>query len=284
MGNFGTAVNSLLGTYTKCLSLLKGFPKDEDSATLSETRSTLSISLRSDRARVRREYASRLSQDGSRFEKGDVVILKPVPAPARSALRRIVRKLTNTLADVVRSFHDPKGQPINCESLLALSTGSSLDAVRAMNDLSTRVGSTSSSSSRGSIVSRGRQRSRRHSQKTGAKSKRRSTEERSNKRDKTRGKKSTTHSHTHSRRRTSSDRRHYQHGSTSRHSLEIKGPHNRVSIVTIASDSTKLGEIRRRFSKQMPLEEYENMAAYPLYAYHAQEAPVRKKWWNPFRR
>ncbi|KAL5609924.1 hypothetical protein FOVSG1_004605 [Fusarium oxysporum f. sp. vasinfectum] len=93
MGNFGTAVNSLLGTYTKCLSLLKGFPKDEDAGTLSETRSTLSTSLRSDRARVRREYASRLSQDGSRFEKGD--------APARSALRRIVRKLTNTLADVL---------------------------------------------------------------------------------------------------------------------------------------------------------------------------------------
>ncbi|KAF6522820.1 hypothetical protein HZS61_014348 [Fusarium oxysporum f. sp. conglutinans] len=34
MGNFGTAVNSLLGTYTKCLSLLKGFPKDEDAGTL----------------------------------------------------------------------------------------------------------------------------------------------------------------------------------------------------------------------------------------------------------
>ncbi|EMT66370.1 hypothetical protein FOC4_g10006774 [Fusarium odoratissimum] len=257
MGNFGTAVNSLLGTYTKCLSLLKGFPKDEDAGTLSETRSTLSTSLRSDRARVRREYASRLSQDGSRFEKGD--------APARSALRRIVRKLTNTLADVVRSFHDPKGQPINCESLLALSTGSSLDAVRAMNDLSGRVGSTSSSSSRGSIVSRGRQRSRQRS-----------------KREKTRSKKPTSQSR--SRRRTSSDRLHRQHGSRSRQPPEIKGPHNRVSIVTFASDSTKLGEIRRRLSKQMPLEEYENRVAYPLYAYHAQEAPVRKKWWNPFRR
>jgi hypothetical protein len=192
-----------------------------------------------------------------------------------------VRKLTNTLADVVRSFQDPKGQPINCESLLALSTGSSLDAVRAMNDLSSRVGSTSSSSSRGSIVSRGRQRSRRHSQKTGIKSKRRSTEERS-KREKTRSKKPTSQSR--SRRRTSSDRLHRQHGSRSRQPPEIKGPHNRVSIVTIASDSTKLGEIRRRLSKQMPLEEYENRVAYPLYAYHAQEAPVRKKWWNPFRR
>jgi hypothetical protein len=194
-----------------------------------------------------------------------------------------VRKLTITLADVVRSFHDPKGQPINSESLLALSTGSSLDAVRAMNDLSTRVGSTSSSSSRGSIVSRGRQRSRRHSQKTGTKSKRRSTEERS-KRGKTRSKKPTSHSHSRGRRQTSSGQRHHRHGPRSRHSPEIKGPHNRVSIVTVATDSTKLGEIRRRLSKQMPLEEYENRVAYPLYAYYAQEAPVRKKWWNPFRR
>ncbi|KAF4451925.1 hypothetical protein F53441_5244 [Fusarium austroafricanum] len=144
MGNFGTAVTSLLDTYTKCLSLLKGVHNNDDGAgTLSEIRSTLSSSLRSDRTRVRRAYVSRLSQDGSRFEQGD--------APARSALRRIVKKLTNTLADVVRSFQDPKGQPINCESLLALSNGSSLDAIRTMDDLSSRVGPTANPSSRGSI-------------------------------------------------------------------------------------------------------------------------------------
>jgi pectin methylesterase-like acyl-CoA thioesterase len=71
MGNFGAAVTSLLDTYTKCLSLLKGTRNQEDDGALHDTHSALSASLRSDRARVRRVYASRLSKDGSRFEKGD---------------------------------------------------------------------------------------------------------------------------------------------------------------------------------------------------------------------
>ncbi|KAG8676010.1 hypothetical protein FPOAC1_002006 [Fusarium poae] len=132
MGNFGTAVTSLLDTYTKCLSLLKGTRNHDDGAS-SDTHSTLSASLRSDRARVRRVYASRLSKDGSQFERGD--------APARSALRRIVKKLTTTLTSIVS--HDGKRQPVRYESLLALSNGSSIEAVRTMNDLSSRVGSRS---------------------------------------------------------------------------------------------------------------------------------------------
>ncbi|KPA43885.1 hypothetical protein FLAG1_03143 [Fusarium langsethiae] len=132
MGNFGAAVTSLLDTYTKCLSLLKG-TRNQDDGALHDTHSALSASLRSDRARVRRVYASRLSKDGSRFEKGD--------APARSALRRIVKKLTTTLTNIVS--HDEKRQPVRYESLLALSNGSSIEAVRTMNDLSSRVGSRS---------------------------------------------------------------------------------------------------------------------------------------------
>ncbi|EKJ70608.1 hypothetical protein FPSE_09118 [Fusarium pseudograminearum CS3096] len=140
MGNFGTVVTSLLDTYTKCLSLLKG-TRNPDDGTLSDTHSTLSASLRSDRARVRRVYASRLSKDGSRFEKGD--------APARSALRRIIKKLTSTLTNIVS--HDGKQQPVRYESLLALSNGSSIEAVRTMNDLSSRVGSRSTIS-QGSVT------------------------------------------------------------------------------------------------------------------------------------
>ncbi|KAJ4263184.1 hypothetical protein NW762_006806 [Fusarium torreyae] len=269
MGNFGTAVTSLLDTYTKCLSLLKGF-RNDDAGTLSETRSTLSTSLRSDRARVRRAYSSRLSQDGSRFEKGD--------APARSALRRIVKKLTTTLTDVVRTFHDPKGQPVNYESLLALSNGSSLDAIRTMNDLSSRVGSTISPSSRGSIVSRGRQRSRRHkhNQQTGTRSERRS--EGRSKRDRTKSKQSA------SRRGRASADRHSRQGSGGRQTPEILAAHKRVSIMTTSSDSTKLGEIRRRLSKQRPDEGYGKKVAYPLYSYHTEEVQARRKWWNPFKR
>ncbi|KAI6776129.1 hypothetical protein HG530_000074 [Fusarium avenaceum] len=261
MGSFGTAVASLVDTYTKCLSLLKG-ARNSEAGVSSETRSTLSTSLRSDRARVRRAYASRLSQDGSRFEKGDT--------PARSALRRIVKKLTTALAEVVHSSHGRKGQAINYETLAALSNGSSSDAIRAMSDLSSRVGSTTST------VSRGRQRSRRHSHKPVTKSERHS-QGRSKKRDKTRSSKPASH-----RGRPSVDR-HHRKDRKDRHSPEILATH-RISILTTSSDSTKLGEIRHRLSKQRPIEEFENKVAYPLYAYHTEEVPVRKKWWNPFRR
>ncbi|RGP72831.1 hypothetical protein FLONG3_6570 [Fusarium longipes] len=106
MGNFGAAVASLLDTYTKCLSILKGVRNHNDGIS-SDTHSTLSTSLRSDRARVRRAYVSRLSKDGSRFEKGDT--------PARSALRRIVKKLTTTLDGILGSPQDGKN-PLEYES------------------------------------------------------------------------------------------------------------------------------------------------------------------------
>ncbi|KAM5356376.1 hypothetical protein ACJ41O_003022 [Fusarium nematophilum] len=141
MGNFGAAVTSLLDTYTKCLSLLKSF-RSADEETTSETRSTLSSSLRSDRAKIRWAYSSRLSLNGARFEKGD--------APARSSLRRIVKRLNAALANVVHALGGHERQPVDFQSLQALSNGSSLDAIRTINKLSSRLGSTASSSSRGS--------------------------------------------------------------------------------------------------------------------------------------
>ncbi|KAF4968566.1 hypothetical protein FZEAL_10374 [Fusarium zealandicum] len=261
MGNFGAAVASLLDSYTKCLSLLRGF-RSQDEQTSSESRSTLSKSLQSDRARVRRVYSSCLSQNGARLEKGD--------APARSALRRIVKKLTTALADAVHSLGGHERRPVNYESLLALSNGSSLDAVRTINDLSGRVGSTTGSSSRGSVVSRGRQKYRHHGKPTETRSQRRS--EGQPKRDKTRSKKPA------SRRGTRSADRHRQPSSIP----EASGARNRISIVTMSSDSTKLGEVRRRLSKQRPLDRDEKIVSYPLYSCHAEETQSRKKWWKPF--
>ena len=193
-----------------------------------------------------------------------IMNLKRTLAPARSALRHIVKRLTTALTNVVCSSRDGKGQPLNYESLLALSNGSSLDAIRTINDLSSRVASRSQSS----VVSRGRQRSHRHDHKAGNKSERRSERKK----------------HT-SRRGQSSVDRHRRRSSRSRHSPDKSAPHNRVSIVTIQSDSTKLGEIRRRLSKQIPTETYEDMAAYPhYYSYQNEEKQARKKWWNPFKR
>jgi hypothetical protein len=197
------------------------------------------------------------------------VKLKNAIAPARSALRRIVKKLTTALTEVVRSSHGRKGQAINYETLAALSNGSSSDAIRTMTDLSSRVGSASA-------VSRGRQRSRRHNHKLVTKSERHS-QGKSKKRDKTRSSKPASH-----RGRPTVDRHHRQ-DRKGRHSPELLATH-RISILTTSSDSTKLGEIRHRLSKPRPTEEFGNKVAYPLYAYHTEEVPVRKKWWNPFRR
>jgi hypothetical protein len=201
--------------------------------------------------------------------------LKHALAPARSALKRIVKKLTTTLTDIICSSRDGKRQPVRYESLVALSNGSSIEAIRTMNDLSSRVGSRSTIS-QGSVVSRGRQRSHRHDQKARNRSKKHS-EGRSKSHTKERKESS-------SRQQRSPVDRHRQRSSKGRHSPDKPTPHQRVSILTISSDSTKLGEIRRRLSKQRPVEDYENMAAYPLYSYHNEAVQTRKRWWNPFRR
>jgi hypothetical protein len=71
---FGEAVSTLLDTYTNCLSLLKAFKRRGSGASAydhDDQRSLLRRSLRADRAKVQRAYSARLSQCGSRLEKGD---------------------------------------------------------------------------------------------------------------------------------------------------------------------------------------------------------------------
>jgi hypothetical protein len=70
---FGEAVSTLLETYTNCLSLLRAFKRHGGGSVRErdEQRSLLRRSIRDDRARVQRAYSSRLSQCGSRLEKGD---------------------------------------------------------------------------------------------------------------------------------------------------------------------------------------------------------------------
>ena len=68
MGSFGNAVTSLLDVYTKYLSLLEQHRQNGRS---DKSRRKLGSSIRSDRARVRRAYATSLSQQGASFERGD---------------------------------------------------------------------------------------------------------------------------------------------------------------------------------------------------------------------
>lgn len=87
---FGDSVSALLDTYNNCLSLLKAFSRknsQDASRRASEgddQQALLRHSLKTDRKKVKRAYSSRVSQAGSRFEKGDCEIIN-VPGPTRGA-------------------------------------------------------------------------------------------------------------------------------------------------------------------------------------------------------
>ncbi|OAA64547.1 hypothetical protein SPI_03194 [Niveomyces insectorum RCEF 264] len=171
---FGDGVNALLETYAKCLALLRVFGAaptpaasgaaagaSPASAAASQT-SVLSRSLQADRAKVQQVYLTRLSETGSRLEKGD--------ERSRSALRRIVRRLTDALVRLVsfgseRRSSNSNGSNgsgedrplLNYEALRALSNASRNDAIEAIDALSVRLNSRSSrsgQSSRSSLAGR----------------------------------------------------------------------------------------------------------------------------------
>lgn len=209
--------------------------------------------------------------------------LKYTPVPARSTLRRIIKKLTAALTDVAKALGGRRPETvIDYESLMALSNGTSVEAIRTINNLSSRLSSSGSSS----IVSRGRARSRRHHQKSGTRSE--APPSKSGKsgklgksgkppnESKIRGGKSAVRQGHHSvdEYRAQSSRRR-----CSPNALEKR---HRASILTMSSDSTKLGEIRRRGSRDAVRREYSKVT-YPLCSHPPDESKGRNRWRNPFR-
>jgi hypothetical protein len=261
--SFGDAVASLLDTYSRCLALLKGLGRGErtiDVEAMDDAASILSKSIRSDKSYVRRAYDSGLKRRGASFEKGD--------SAARSSLRRVVRKLTSTLANLMRTF---TSQPVDHASLMSLSNASRLDAIRTMSDLSSRVGSTTSlrsTRSRKSTKSRsGRQKSRSHDGVTEAKDpSRRHRSKSSKERPKERPKSDVT----------KNDRE--------AAAAAAAAYNKRISVATMSSESTKLGEIRAA-RVQNPLHQ---KVTYPLYAdpyrvgYDEMDTKKKRRWFGLF--
>ncbi|CAK7208202.1 hypothetical protein SCUCBS95973_000023 [Sporothrix curviconia] len=164
------SVEALLETYSKCISLLKIFSSSSHAGSSSRSaaavahrssssdwdrQSELSRSLRNDRAKIQKAYSDRLSETGSRLRKGD--------GPSRSALRRIIHRLTDALASIVglgsssggRDGAIPDGRPLlNYDALRALSNASRIDAIHAIDEVSVRLSRRSSASSRRSRSSR----------------------------------------------------------------------------------------------------------------------------------
>ncbi|KAL2137773.1 hypothetical protein VTI28DRAFT_8317 [Corynascus sepedonium] len=139
--SFGDRIQALLDTYANCISLLKAFGRSRQDKGIGDShqrRSRLRKSLKSDRSLVERTYSSKLSESGSRFQKGDTRAVK--------ALDRVLKKLRSAIANLLRLSSDKDGLDLDYRSLMSLSSGSRTEAVKAIDSLSRRLADSSRSS------------------------------------------------------------------------------------------------------------------------------------------
>ncbi|KAB5547323.1 hypothetical protein GE09DRAFT_1224331 [Coniochaeta sp. 2T2.1] len=265
---FGSSVDTLLEVYANCISLLKAFKRRGEGSTSrskdeqDRKQVRLRKSLKSDRARVQRAYSSAVSEAGSRFEKGD--------DRARSALSRVLRKLKAAITNILRSAsgHQVK-QVLDYESLMLLSNASRSETIRTFDQLSRRLGR---SESRITVVTNSSSSGRKERRSGGSSSSASTTSG-----------KSTGNSSS-----SSSSSSRGKDGLLKKRTASPEAVPNRMSLASIATDSTKLGEIperkwtstrlqRRRGSEDSTLDEdgYYNVApVFPLTRY---ESPVKER-------
>ncbi|KAK6849670.1 hypothetical protein PG995_013503 [Apiospora arundinis] len=312
MAGFGENVSALLDTYTRCLGLLKAFKghsgsNNTTSYDASKENARLRSSIRSDRSQIRKAYSTKLSKSGNRLKRGD--------APSKAAIRRILDKLKAAIMNLLGMVKTQK-PVLDYESLMSLSNTSRVDAIRTMEQLSLRLGSSSSlfhehrrpvsriSSSNSSKSSRsGKSRSSSSSSSSRKKARRQHSQDvdsdTSGERSRSRrhaaaaaSSDNTTHSKSSRPKSTKTVGKPSHDSGTprSRHSRSrsnrqvAEGGHeqHRISYMTASSDSTKLGEIPHRRSRLLyssdssEADGYNVRPVYPLHAYLA-PAPAPKE-------
>lgn len=301
----GTSVSSLLETYDNCISLLKAFKrrdKQDDSrkaAKSSDQQALLKHSLKTDRKRVERAYSSRVSESGDRFEKGD--------SKALSSLGRVIQKLNAAIANLIRTASKSHTPGLDYQSLMSLSNSSRLQAIKTFDQLSRRLDSKSSRSSAASTSSSKSSRTSRTSSSKASKSSSSSKSSGASKSSdsgkrhkKTKPSRKHDHAdHKESRRRDAgragerplrlemsiatplldSMDRSFEHSASS--SLRRRPSFaNRFSLISMSSDSTRLGEIpERKWHRPHnnaggSLDEYNTPVMYPVRPYHP---PVKER-------
>ncbi|KAH8908643.1 hypothetical protein BR93DRAFT_966696 [Coniochaeta sp. PMI_546] len=144
---FGSSVDTLIEVYSNCISLLKAFKRRGEGATSRRNEHDrkqvqLRKYLKSDRARVQRAYSSAVSEAGSRFERGDELYGRK--DRARSALSRVLKKLKAAITNILRSASKHPQPVLDYESLMLLSNASRSETLRTFDQLSRRLGSSSS--------------------------------------------------------------------------------------------------------------------------------------------
>ncbi|KAK7434004.1 hypothetical protein CaCOL14_005289 [Colletotrichum acutatum] len=256
MACFGDTIDSLLETYSKCLSLLKGLKGARNNKQPRQLRR----SIRSDRSKVRSVYSSKLSVAGSHLEKGDAV--------ARSSVRRVIKRLTSATTNLLHLMTRGQNPLIDYQSLKTLSNSSRVDAVKAINDLSRRLSTPSLKSS-----SSGPSKRNKHPKRilaADSKSKLKDKEASERKLLKAAAEAPETETKP-------GEPAYIQH---------LKAE-KRMSMATMSSGSTKLGEIapnklrRRPSEKPASTDQFSVAPTYPLRPYHQPEVK-RKRLWGLF--
>ncbi|KAK8110966.1 uncharacterized protein PG998_007423 [Apiospora kogelbergensis] len=282
MGGFGESVSALLDTYTRCLGLLKAFKghggsDDTASSAASKENARLRGFIRSDRSQIRKAYSSKLSKGGNRLEKGD--------APSKAAIRRILEKLKAAIMNLLGMVKTQK-PVLDYESLMSLSNASRVDAIRTMEQLSLRLGSSSSlfhehrrpiSGSRrgGSDSGSDRKKARRQrSRETDSDASGESSRSRRHAGATSSGER------TRSKRPRQKSPKKAEHDSGTLHDRHSRYDQHRISYLTTSSDSTKLGEIAHRRSRLVYSSDGSQVDGYtvrPVYPLHAYMAPAPKE-------
>ncbi|KAK3685987.1 hypothetical protein B0T22DRAFT_236537 [Podospora appendiculata] len=287
---FGDSITALLETYSNCLSLLKAYKRQDGGSILGadDQRVRLRKSLKSDRASVERAYTARLSEKGSRLEKGD--------ARAVSALDRILHKLKAAITSLLRLSSQKQRSGLDYDSLKSLSNVSRIEAIQAIDHLSRRLGSASrasvvSSSSKPSTVPSDSSRHGRHgSSGSSASSKQHkvvASPSRKTPVKKEKPKEKPDRSGNVGE-PSSSPRSSARSHSGPRASPQQTPVPNRISLISISTDSTKLGEIPMRrwqsryTSTDSSTDGYNVPPLYPLKPYTAEVK--EKRFWGLFGR
>ncbi|ORY71550.1 uncharacterized protein BCR38DRAFT_519915 [Pseudomassariella vexata] len=309
-GDFGDDVSALVSMYSRCLTLLKAFKggqartgsgdghgNGKGDPDLSKDYSRLRRSVRSDRDQVRRAYSSRLYKNGSRLEKGD--------SRSRSAIRRILDRLKVAILKLLNMAKTQQRPVMDYQSLLSLSTSSRVHAIKTMDQLSRRLSSSSSllrenrrpissKSSKSSNKSTRRHSSHHHSPPRAPKTTRESKQSplASTVEAYPEAARHAASPSTNTRRKTARSKMRREEAKTTAKTRKAEGPThshsenspataspampmddpNRISFVSISSDSTKLGEIPYQRSRLMRLpdtvsDEYDVQPIYPLRPY-----------------
>lgn len=223
-------------------------------------------------------------------------------AKAKSALSRVLKKLRAAIANLMRIASKNQKPVLDYNSLMSLSNASRVDAIRAIDQLSHRLGSTPSRRSLASSSTSSRHK-RHKSSSTSSTSSKHAEAGPSRKDSKVSKDQGTARRKANvqkskeevakDQKRSSSQSHSASTGTHGRNSSGSSGGavHHRVSLISVSTDSTKLGEIPER--KWRPRLEYYDTSSdassdynvrptYPLKPYKAEVK--ERRFWGLFRR